>query len=38
MLFTEKARGIGANEEGSNADALFGKMAKTPRHPRKRQK
>lgn len=37
-LFIEKAREIGADEEGSNADALLGKMAKTPPHPRKRQK
>jgi hypothetical protein len=34
-LFIEKAREIGADEDKSAADALIGRLAKTPPEPRK---
>jgi len=33
--FIETAREIGANEEDSAADALMGKLAQQPPHPKK---
>jgi hypothetical protein len=36
LLFIEKAREIGADEEKSSADELMRQLAKTPPEPRKK--